>query len=186
VSSSDPLNVAQALSSLAPGTTYHYRVVAANGSISTTGQDATFTTAAAPAPLAADIAVRAPGYPDQAVIGRPITYHFEVRNHGPATATNVVLRVLVPAGLRLRRVAGSQGRRCPSGPDIVCRLGSLAPGAYVTVAIKLSAVNTGSARTVAFATAAQADPTTANNLVSVRTAFVARHHLSHPARGGGR
>ena len=41
--------VSAVLSGLTPGTTYHYRVVAGNGSGTTTGTDATFTTATAPA-----------------------------------------------------------------------------------------------------------------------------------------
>lgn len=43
-----PVGVSASLSGLAAGTTYHYRVVAANAGGSTTGNDATFTTNALP------------------------------------------------------------------------------------------------------------------------------------------
>jgi hypothetical protein len=43
-----PHAVSQALSGLAPGTTYHYRLVATNGAGIVTGEDRTFTTSPAP------------------------------------------------------------------------------------------------------------------------------------------
>ena len=43
--------VSQAIGGLAPGTTYHFRVVAANGIGTTTGPDQTFQTAAAAVPV---------------------------------------------------------------------------------------------------------------------------------------
>src|SRR6185312_5025221 len=42
--------VSTTINGLTPGTTYHYRFVAANGSGTTTGSDGTFTTAGSPAP----------------------------------------------------------------------------------------------------------------------------------------
>lgn len=44
--STEPSKITQALSELEPGTTYHYRIVATNGTGTTEGEDATFRTAA--------------------------------------------------------------------------------------------------------------------------------------------
>jgi hypothetical protein len=51
-SGTSDVTVAATLSSLTPGTTYHYRVVATNVSGTTAGSDATFTTPKSPAPVA--------------------------------------------------------------------------------------------------------------------------------------
>ena len=51
---SAPVNVSQALGSLTPGTTYHYRVVATNEAGTQGGSDQTFTTAAEPVPPPTD------------------------------------------------------------------------------------------------------------------------------------
>jgi hypothetical protein len=45
VTGSTPVNVSAAMRGLAPGTSYHYRLVAANAGGTTTGGDQTFTTA---------------------------------------------------------------------------------------------------------------------------------------------
>src|SRR4051812_11376009 len=47
-SGTDPVAVQQSLAGLAPATTYHYRLVGTNGSGTTTGDDATFTTMPGP------------------------------------------------------------------------------------------------------------------------------------------
>jgi streptogramin lyase len=47
-SGTSPVDVASAVAGLAPGTTYHYRAVAANGTDTTRGPDRTFTTTATP------------------------------------------------------------------------------------------------------------------------------------------
>ncbi|MGA2469069.1 MAG: hypothetical protein ABSG64_00060 [Solirubrobacteraceae bacterium] len=51
-SGSSPVAVSASISGLAPGTTYHFRLVAANASGSTTGSDQSFTTPSVPTPSA--------------------------------------------------------------------------------------------------------------------------------------
>ena len=78
-SGTSPVGVAATLSGLTAGTTYHYRVVAANAGGTTSGGDATFTTAAAPtcatnASLCPPPPHRTPGAP-KFVGGSSVTLH---------------------------------------------------------------------------------------------------------------
>jgi hypothetical protein len=58
-SGTTPVNASAAVSSLTPATTYHYRLVATNGSGTTLGADRTFTTDALPLPTAVTLKARA-------------------------------------------------------------------------------------------------------------------------------
>jgi uncharacterized repeat protein (TIGR01451 family) len=88
------------ITGLMPGTTYHYRVVATNALVSTTGQDASFTTPPAPAAAGA-FAVTEPASDlttNSATLngvvnpqGLAVSYHFEwgtTNQYGQSTPTN--------------------------------------------------------------------------------------------------
>src|SRR5438034_279578 len=89
-------SVSATLTGLSPGTTYHYRLVATNGSGTTQGADAVLTTTGAPAPTAVTGAAGAVT-PNGATLngsvnpnGRPTSWHFEYgtsTGYGSTTAT---------------------------------------------------------------------------------------------------
>jgi streptogramin lyase len=101
---SGPVDVSEPLAGLDPGTTYHYRLVATNGSGSTPGDDMTFSTGAAPTPTAAQDAtpsppaggpaptVPAPAFTPRlgsVVVVRPSRGTVTVRRPGSRTATRL-------------------------------------------------------------------------------------------------
>jgi uncharacterized repeat protein (TIGR01451 family) len=92
--------------------------------------------------------------------GASISYAVAVSNAGPATATGVVLTVVLPAGLEL--VSG--GAACsPSGQTVVCQLGSIPAGQGAVELWELRAAAAGTYAISGSVTADQTDPSATNN-----------------------
>jgi uncharacterized repeat protein (TIGR01451 family) len=66
--------------------------------------------------------------------GQPLRYTLTVTNHGPDTATNVRLTDTPRLPLLTISIHPGQGH-CRIGPPLTCELGTLRPGARVTVTI---------------------------------------------------
>jgi hypothetical protein len=84
VSGTDPLPATATATGLTPNTTYHFRIVGTNASGSISGEDQTFTTAAAPPVLNGSPAFASAITPTEATLnatlnpsGSATTYHFE-------------------------------------------------------------------------------------------------------------
>ena len=75
-----------------------------------------------------------PGYPPSAGFGVPVTYELTITNDGAFPAENVQLTDVLPPALSVFEATPSQG----SCSGAVCSLGTINPGATVTVQLSVS------------------------------------------------
>jgi uncharacterized repeat protein (TIGR01451 family) len=102
-------------------------------------------------------------------LGQSLTYTVVVTNNGPAATTNVVVTdtLAVPArNVSIRSTAG----KCTGTVPFTCQLGTMQPGAKVTITVKLTPTKVGTARNTASVTSPGTDPKTDNNVSGVSTA----------------
>jgi hypothetical protein len=80
------IRLSQSVGGLAPGTVYHYRIVAASSAGTTEGTDLTFKTASVPVkkPVIVPLTVRVASAPDPVVFGDPFTVQGAVAGTGAA------------------------------------------------------------------------------------------------------
>jgi uncharacterized repeat protein (TIGR01451 family) len=125
----------------------------------------------------ADLSVTMADSPDAVKQGLALTYSVTITNKGPATATSVVLSVILPRGvLLLVAPAPSQGT-CTVG-IVTCNLGKLARNARATVKITMVVTGSGTLTSTAQVSAKNLDRNTANNKVKATT-------KAQPAPPGG-
>jgi len=122
--------------------------------------------------------------PDPVNRGDNITYTVIVKNNGPSTATDVILRDTVPIDTKFVSNSGAPGWNCTNPPPkgartgpITCTIGSLAAGASAPFTIVVE-VNTGTKGTTisntATVTTLTEDPNTGNNAATATTTVKAR------------
>ncbi len=124
--------------------------------------------------------------PATAVAGTDITYGLTVTNTGPSTATNVVIRDVLPRGLSVISVSGTGGATCNAGTagdaslPTRCSFGTLASGANrsMTVVTRVAPDVIGVINNDARASSATFDDDAANNLDHVTTTVGADANLS--------
>jgi uncharacterized repeat protein (TIGR01451 family) len=79
--------------------------------------------------------------PAAAIAGTDVTYDLLITNHGPSTATGVVVEDVVPLGVAILSVVASNGAGCNAGQPgnplapTTCSFGTLAPGDVRTMTI---------------------------------------------------
>jgi uncharacterized repeat protein (TIGR01451 family) len=95
-----------------------------------------------------------------------VTITVTVANHGPLTATGVVLRSRLPTGLSLQSVKTTSGT-CSGGQVVTCSLGSIAVGQTVQVTVKVAITTDGEFSAPFEVTATSDDPTPTDNRVAV-------------------
>ena len=109
--------------------------------------------------------------PARATAGQVVTYAITVRNVGPATATGVVLRDVLPSGYTLsRRVRGATFR---SG-RLTWNVGTLRRGASRTVTVRFRIARSVAGRRCNVALASAPGVATVRDTVCTRIAAVAR------------
>jgi len=114
--------------------------------------------------------------PPSVIAGNTITWNLSVTNNGPSTATNVVVRDDVPAGVVVQTITGT-GATCSSGQPgnpalpATCSFGSLASGASrtMTIVAKVNSGTTGSLENDARVTSDTLDANNANDLATTLT-----------------
>jgi uncharacterized repeat protein (TIGR01451 family) len=74
--------------------------------------------------------------PATLTVGNVVTCRIAVTNHGPYSASRVVLDDGLPSGATLLSTHTGVGS-CHAGPVVICQLGTLNPGASVTVTVRL-------------------------------------------------
>ena len=107
--------------------------------------------AGTPAPVQLDVAKR---QLNAAQVGQPLRYEIEVRNLGLTEATDVVVTDRLPPIVRFESAVATQGA-CTGGTTVVCRLGTLAPGASAVVTVTVTPLVAGAVRNQASVTAGQ-------------------------------
>ena len=105
-------------------------------------------------------------------------YTAAITNNGPATAHNVVLTDVLPAGLKVSGMYCNQpscqsplttnlGNCTVSANTVTCNLGTMASGATATVGIPVQALTTGTIANSVSVAATETDPIPANNSASL-------------------
>jgi uncharacterized repeat protein (TIGR01451 family) len=118
----------------------------------------------------ADVAVSKTDTPDPVQPGGALTYTVTVSNLGPSTATGVTLTDTLPTGVTFLSSVPGPPTCVFSGATLACNLGTLAGGANSVVTINTTVTATGGILVnTASASAAEADPETANNSGSAST-----------------
>src|SRR5262249_12839625 len=120
---------------------------------------------------AADVGVAKVGTPDPAARGGIVTYHVRATNHGPTTATDVVVRDALPEGARLVPAPTFRSGSVP------CRIARIAARRSVT--FDLVARLGSSTRNRISIRARQADPAGANGGDRSSAALAPRLRLTH-------
>jgi len=107
------------------------------------------------------------------VAGNAFTYHMDVTNSGPSTATGVVLSDTLPAGVTFVSVNSQQGTASHANGLITANIGTLAPGATVRVTVNATANADarGTLTNTATVTQTETDSNTANNSSTINTAL---------------
>jgi len=108
----------------------------------------------------ADLAISQVASPSPATAGQNVTFTITVSNAGPSAASSVTVTDTLPAGTTL--VSASTGCTNASG-TVTCNVGALANGATAPLTIVVHTTAAGSITNNASVTAAEADPSSANN-----------------------
>ncbi|RLK62375.1 CARDB domain-containing protein [Actinokineospora cianjurensis] len=130
-------------------------------------------TATAPVTANADLVATAVVTSGPPVAGSPVTITATVTNGGPSTATGVTFTIPLPPGLQQVQVTAPAGVTCDT--TVLCTVGTLAPGAAVTVVVQsvLAADATGPIEITATADSATADADETDNTITVSNAVTA-------------
>jgi uncharacterized repeat protein (TIGR01451 family) len=117
--------------------------------------------------VAADLSVLKTVEGGPLVVGQTFAYRIVVTNHGPSTATGVVLNDPLPANVTFSSLTTTQGG-CSGTSTVSCAIGTLANGASATVLIHVFPVSaSASVLNTATVTANEFDPDNTNNSSSV-------------------
>ena len=106
-----------------------------NGNNSATGRVSFFASS--------DLAISKRANPDPVVAGSDLRYTIVVRNAGPSSASNVVVKDTLPAEVRVLTVSPSVGS-CTAGipgnplQPLTCTIGTMAEAGFATIAVEAS------------------------------------------------
>lgn len=114
----------------------------------------------------ADLALTATAAPDPVKVGSPLTYSFVVTNAGPNAASGVAFTNVLPANVQLLSASASQGTVFTNGTTVSGSLGTLNPGATVTVTVLVTPTTPGVISNFAAVAASEVDLNLANNSAS--------------------
>ncbi len=106
--------------------------------------------------------------PDPVAVGGLLTYTLTVRNAGNADGTLVTLTDTLPATVTPGTATPSQGT-CGGLPNLSCDLGTIGPGATVTVSVTVTPNAAGILTNTASVVAAESDVNLADNTAFART-----------------
>jgi len=111
--------------------------------------------------------------PDPVNSGTNLIYTILVVNNGPATANNVMVTNVLPAGIAYESAITTAGSCAPIGGQVVCNLGSLTSGGSATVTLATMATMLGTHTAVVSAFSSTPDLNTNNNIATIKTSVAA-------------
>ena len=106
----------------------------------------------------ADLRVTKTASVEQIALGKPYDYVIRVSNVGTTTATGVVVTDALAAPLDLVSATASQGT-CTGTRTVICQVGTIAPGAEVTVTLRVIPTRAGDIENLATADALEGEAT---------------------------
>ncbi|MDX6665960.1 MAG: hypothetical protein QOG68_2166 [Solirubrobacteraceae bacterium] len=130
-------------------------------------------------PDEADVSIAKSASPDPVGVGQDLTYLLTVKNNGSRPSKGNTVSDTLPVGVTLKSVTPSAGT-CSNGPPVACDLGTLAPGASETIAIKVSADAAGTLSNTATVSSTTPDPTSGNNSSTITTTVTAKAQPTPP------
>jgi aldose sugar dehydrogenase len=116
----------------------------------------------------ANLAISKTASPNPATSQASLTYRIVVTNNGPSPATNVIVNDPLPVGPALNSAIPSQGS-CGGSTTVTCNLNSIASGATAFVNITITPPAPGQLTNTANVTAAETDPDTSDNSMTIQT-----------------
>lgn len=143
---------------------------ALTGAVYTVGASTARISQERPVPTGPDLEITMTDSPDPARPNAPITLTTTVRNRGQAPAPGILLRQnqsVVP--VTVLSVNASQGSCTTAGP-LVCQLGTLAPGASLTVTEVISVSGITGFATTAIVSTDAPEQDVGNNTITISTA----------------
>ncbi|HXU77872.1 MAG TPA: DUF11 domain-containing protein, partial [Methylomirabilota bacterium] len=118
---------------------------------------------------AADLELTLSDTPDPVVIQSNLVYVVAVTNHGPSTATGVVINNTLATSATILTVVPTQGSVQIQTNHVTCNVGNLASGAGVVVTITVKPTALGIISATSTVTATQTDPVPSNNSATATT-----------------
>jgi uncharacterized repeat protein (TIGR01451 family) len=119
-----------------------------------------------------DLAITKSDSPDPVTLGNELTYTLTVTNNGPSTATGVQVADELPAATTFVSVSSGQGTCAHAAGVVTCGLGTMAPGATVTITIVVRPTATGTIINTATVVGNEPESNTANNMAVEPTLVV--------------
>jgi uncharacterized repeat protein (TIGR01451 family) len=116
-----------------------------------------------------DVAIAKTATDATALVGETVTYAITVTNNGPDDAADVTVTDPLPAAATFVSAKPSDGTCGVAAGALVCDLGSVAPGAAVTIRLQLRLTQTGDTRNVAQVTTSTPDTKPSNNRAATST-----------------
>lgn len=115
-----------------------------------------------------DLAIAKEDAPDPVGVGQNITYTLVVSNNGPTSASGVVVRDELPAGVTFVSATSSQGA-CTGTAAVECALGAIGNAGSAQVTIVVRADSAGTIANTASVALDQVDRDAANNQATTQT-----------------
>jgi uncharacterized repeat protein (TIGR01451 family) len=161
--------VAQVMASAGSVLTYSASVSLQETDTNPANNTATLTTRVAPV---ADLALSCTQSAGTVHVGDSLSYTLTATNQGPSAAPNATLVLPLDSALSFTSATASQGSATFKNGQVTASLGSLAPGGQASVTVVLVAAAVGTSTSTATIGSDDADPTPADNTVSMTVAIV--------------
>lgn len=129
-----------------------------------------FLTTSGVVPAAADLSVTMTDAPDPGIVGSNLVYTLRVTNHGPWSATGVIVTTQLPVNAGYLSSSASSGTLATNGVgQLIWTLGTMAKDASASATITVLPAIAGVISSTSSAVASQADPNPENSTVVVNS-----------------